>query len=178
MSFGRSGLVVLRRAALDRAGGYRDVPWPEDFDLWHRLVRSGARLAKLPDRLLWVRDHPARVTRTRPEGSQAALLAARVHHLLAGPLAQARRVVVWGAGKVGKRLVRALLAAGVEVVAIVDLHPRKLGKVIHGAQCVPPETLPTLAGLPLLAAVGKPGGREDIRARCRTLGLPPPLAVA
>ena len=170
--------VVVRAEALRRAGGYRAVPWPEDFDLWHRLVRAGGRLGKLPEVLLGVRDHPDRVTRTRAEASQAAMLRARVHYLLAGPLAARRRVVVWGAGKVGKRLVRALQAEGVEVVAIVDLHPRKLGRVIHGAPCVPPERLPEWSELPVLAAVGKPGGREDIRCRCSRMGLPPPLAVA
>ncbi len=170
--------VVLRRSALARAGGYGEVPWPEDFDLWHRLVRAGGRLAKLRETLLWVRDHPGRVTRTRPEGSPAALLAARVHHLLEGPLRDRRRVVVWGAGRVGKRLVVALQAAGVEVAAIVDLHPRKIGRVIHDAPCLAPGGLRALADLPLLAAVGKPGAREDIRSRCRALGVPAPLAVA
>jgi len=170
--------VVMRAEAYRRVGGYRDLPWPEDFDLWHRLARCGARFAKLPDVLLRVRDHPERVTRTRPEGSQPAMLRARVHHLLVGPLAARPSVVVWGAGQVGKRMVRALQAEGLDVAAIVDLHPRKLGKRIHGALCIPPERLPDWPGLPVLAAVGKPGARDDIRRRCAALGVPPPLAVA
>jgi glycosyltransferase involved in cell wall biosynthesis len=170
--------VMMRRSALSAAGGYQDHPWPEDFDLWHRMARAGQRFAKVPEVLLAVRDHPGRVTRTRPEASGAALLRARVHHLLLGPLSGTRSVVVWGAGKVGKRMVRALGEADVKVVAIVDLHPRKIGRVIHGASVIAPEELPALSDLPVLAAVGKPGARADIRRRCGALGLPPPLAVA
>lgn len=176
--------VALRRSALEAVGGYRDAGWPEDYDLWHRLARSGARFGKVAEVLLWVRDHAGRVTRTRPEASQGALLDAKVHHLLTagGPLNGVPEVVVWGAGKVGKRFVRRIVERpdAPRVVAIVDLHPRKIGKTIHGAPVVRPEALVVspLLGVPVLAAVGKPGARLDIRRRCAEVGSPAPLAVA
>ena len=181
--FPHSG-VALRRSALQAVGGYRDAGWPEDYDLWHRLARSGARFAKIPEVLLHVRDHAGRVTRTRPEASQGALLVAKIHNLLTsgGPLRGVPEVVVWGAGKVGKRFIRRFgeRPDAPRVVAIVDLHPRKIGKTIHGARVVRQEALskPPLLGLPVLAAVGKPGARTDIRQRCLDVGAPTPLAVA
>jgi hypothetical protein len=43
------GSVVMRRAAYERAGGYRvDLPYAEDFGLWLRMARV-ARLAALDD---------------------------------------------------------------------------------------------------------------------------------
>lgn len=58
--------MLLRREALDAAGGYRDAGWAEDFDLWHRLREAGARFEKLPQRLVAWRDPPGRLSRTHP----------------------------------------------------------------------------------------------------------------
>jgi glycosyltransferase involved in cell wall biosynthesis len=44
--------VLIRRGALDDAGGYRETPWAEDHDLWLRMLQHGARFAKVPECLL------------------------------------------------------------------------------------------------------------------------------
>src|SRR5690606_31897792 len=36
--------TLLRRSALDAIGGYRDVSWAEDVDLWLRLDAAGFAL--------------------------------------------------------------------------------------------------------------------------------------
>jgi glycosyltransferase involved in cell wall biosynthesis len=61
------GSVLLRRAALEAAGGYRpDFGANEDYDLWRRLARSW-ELACVPQSLYRYRVHPAAVTRTDPQ---------------------------------------------------------------------------------------------------------------
>jgi glycosyltransferase involved in cell wall biosynthesis len=61
------GSVLLRRAALEAAGGYRaDYGANEDYDLWRRLARSW-ELACVPEALYRYRVHPGAVTRTDPE---------------------------------------------------------------------------------------------------------------
>ena len=60
------GSVLLRREALDDAGGYRpDYGANEDYDLWRRLARSW-ELACVPEALYRYRVHPAAVSRTDP----------------------------------------------------------------------------------------------------------------
>jgi glycosyltransferase involved in cell wall biosynthesis len=60
------GAVLLRRAALEDAGGYRpDYGANEDYDLWRRLARSW-ELACIPEALYRYRVHSAAVTRTDP----------------------------------------------------------------------------------------------------------------
>ncbi|MCT2149482.1 glycosyltransferase [Dermabacter vaginalis] len=44
--------VLMRVSAVQKAGGYRDVPLMEDYDLWHRMLRSGARMGNVPDVLV------------------------------------------------------------------------------------------------------------------------------
>jgi glycosyltransferase involved in cell wall biosynthesis len=61
------GSVILRREALDEAGGYRgDYGANEDYDLWRRFARSW-ELACVPEVLYRYRVHAGAVTKTDPE---------------------------------------------------------------------------------------------------------------
>jgi glycosyltransferase involved in cell wall biosynthesis len=57
------GSVILRREALERAGGYRpDYGANEDYDLWRRIAREW-RLAAVPEVLYRYREHGGAVTK-------------------------------------------------------------------------------------------------------------------
>jgi glycosyltransferase involved in cell wall biosynthesis len=59
------GTVILRRAALGKAGSYRSDRFPaEDYDLWCRLVIAGARLANLDEPLYDYRLSTGGISRT------------------------------------------------------------------------------------------------------------------
>jgi glycosyltransferase involved in cell wall biosynthesis len=156
--------VLMRRSALAAAGGYREVPWAEDHDLWLRMLRRGARFAKIPDCLLEWRDSVGRLTRSDHRYGEKARQQMRAHHLAAIPGVRESGVAMAGAGPIGKSLARELLALGIPVRGFFDLHPRRLGEVIHGAE---------VAGLDvfgrrwreavLLSAVGLAGVRDEIR---------------
>ncbi len=47
--------MMYRLSAVREAGGYRDVPYFEDWDLVLRLIDSGAHLRNLPDELVLMR---------------------------------------------------------------------------------------------------------------------------
>jgi GT2 family glycosyltransferase len=71
--FLRHPVVMMRRDAFDKVGGYRrQYQWAEDLDLFLRLAEIG-RIANLPDTLLLYRQHPQSVNRTRFE-EQARLI--------------------------------------------------------------------------------------------------------
>ncbi|HYE99087.1 MAG TPA: glycosyltransferase, partial [Planctomycetota bacterium] len=162
--------VMLRRDALERAGGYRATPWPEDYDLWLRLAEGGARFEKLPRTLLAWRESPGRLTRTHPMYAASAIAAAKRHYFLRRAPAS---VVVWGAGPIGRAWMRDLLQAGVEVEAAIDIDPRKIGRRVAGGR-VPvvsvEDGLAKRRGM-VLGAVGARGARDLIRPRLRSAGL-------
>jgi glycosyltransferase involved in cell wall biosynthesis len=59
--------VMMRRAAVDRAGGYDDsLPVAQDYDLWMRMSRL-TRLANLPEPLVTRRLAPGRVSAVRDD---------------------------------------------------------------------------------------------------------------
>jgi glycosyltransferase involved in cell wall biosynthesis len=157
----------MRTEAVELAGGYRDRGWPEDYDLLFRLRRQG-RLGVVPEVLLNWRDRPDRLSRTGDCYSESAFRKCKLHYLL--ERYSDRPLVVWGAGPVGKAFARGALALGRRVVAFVDLDPRKIGQVIHGATVVAPTGVQELKGALCVAAVGQSGAREEIRAALQGLG--------
>lgn len=165
--------AVVRRNVLEVASGWRDIGWPEDYDLWLRLAERGVRFAKVPDVLYFWRDHGERLTRTDARYSKDAFLRAKAHFLARGPLAGGRHVVVWGAGPTGRRLARHLEREGVGIRAFVDIDPRLEGRRRRGVPVVSPKRLLELLDpeVVVLAAVAARGARDLIRSRLLALGL-------
>ena len=162
---------MMRRRALDDVGGYRDMGWPEDYDLVLRLWEGGRRLGVVPRALLDWREGPDRHSRTAEAYSQDAFRRCKVHFLLRTHLRDTRPVVIWGAGPTGKAFGRALIEAGRPVSAWVDLDPRKIGQTIHGAPVHGPETVALPAAVLVLSAVGSRRGRIDVRKCLKDMGL-------
>lgn len=167
--------VMLRRAWLERMGGYEEHGWPEDYDLWLRMTLAGARMQKVPEVLLYWREHPARLTRTDSRYAVEAFLKAKAHYLQLGPLKDRDAVIVWGSGQMGKRLSKHLLREGAPLKAFLDVDEEKIGRTRRGKPIYAPEALPSLlaqAQRPVvLAAVGSRGAREKIRGYLEEQGL-------
>ncbi len=184
--------TLLRRVALERAGGYQEVPWPEDYDLWLRMAAAGYSFAKVPEVLLRWHHGVARATFQDPRCDERAILGARAlylaQHLRQHLGSAARPIVLWGAGKTGRRLGQALARHGVPIAAWVDIDPRRLGKTLHGAPILGPDALPDAAFV-VVAVRGRGGhalsqaerargdagspssyARDVVRARLRAAG--------
>jgi hypothetical protein len=160
----------MRADAVARVGGYRDMGWPEDYDLVLRLWSAGEQLGKAPEPLLRWRESAGRLSRTDRRYRPEAFLACKIHHLTRTLLDGRRPAVIWGAGPVGKSAARALRGAGREVAAFVELDPRKLGQTIHGAPVLGIETALRTKGVLHVAAVGQPGARDRIRTALGAAG--------
>ena len=88
------GAAMLRRSALERVGGWRECGWPEDLDLWVRLLRSGARFAKHPATLYAWRQLPDGVTRSAARCRREAFDALKLDALVTGILRDHAAVTV------------------------------------------------------------------------------------
>jgi glycosyltransferase involved in cell wall biosynthesis len=162
--------LCARRSALDEAGGYADHGWPEDYDLVLRLHEAGCRMANVPEVLLDWREQPRRASRIESRYQPDAFRRCKVHYLRRTLLAGRDGVVIWGAGPVGKAFARELLAQGSAVRAFVDLDPRKIGQMTHGAPVIVPEGIARYRASLAVAAVGQPDARTEIRAALRFAG--------
>jgi glycosyltransferase involved in cell wall biosynthesis len=165
--------VMLRRSVLEAAGGWREFDGPEDYDLWLRLLFDhGAELAKVPRTLHVWRDHGDRLTRTDPRYRAAAFLELKARYLAEYVVRPRGGYVLWGCGPVGKALLKALRRQGIErPAAIVEVHPGRLGEIIHGAPVIPPAAVDDYQTYIHLGAVGQAGSRERLRREFAAHGL-------
>jgi len=162
--------IMVRRELLQSLDGYRDMGWPEDYDLWLRMAAAGARFSRLEQSLLFWRDHPARSTRTQDEYSQTAFRSCKLHHLRRGYLQNVVEVAVAGAGQEGRAWQRVLQADGIRVVRWFDVDPRRIGRQLHDAPVLGIDALIDNR-YPLLVAIGVRSARHQFRQVATGLGL-------
>ena len=162
--------LMFRAERLRALGGYHDPDWPEDYDLVLRLLEAGGRLGGVRARLHGWRVHDARLTHTSPRYDVARFTACKAHHLARGFLARHREYLLWGYGRTGRTLAKALRAHEKHAVAIVELHPGRLGQTIQGASVISPHALGPPGRRPLLVSVAGAEPRALIRQELRRLG--------
>ena len=168
--------VMFRRELFERHGGYRDGPFPEDYELWLRWLEAGVRMAKLGEPLLQWRERPERLTRTDPRYSVDGFFRAKAPYLarwLAEHNPHRPKVIVWGAGRVTRRRLAPVLAEGLEVQAWVDIDSKKIGWSLEGVPVIAPGSLPSPGDAFVMVAVGKRGARELIETELRRQGYEP-----
>ena len=162
--------LMARASTMREVGGYRGTDWPEDYDLILRLHAAGHALANVPEVLHHWRDRRDRLSRTDPRYSLAAFRRCKVHYLKSAMIRD-RTVVVWGAGPVGKAFALELRAQGLKVTAFLEVDKRKVGQQPHGIPVLQFEQLPRGDDVFILAAVGSPAARREIRAALDNVGL-------
>jgi glycosyltransferase involved in cell wall biosynthesis len=167
--------AMIRRAWLEKVGGYEEHGWPEDYDLWLRMYLAGARFGKVPQVLLDWRESEGRLTRQDRRYALENFLRAKAHYLGLGPLQERDGVIVWGAGMMGRRLGKQLQRVGISLTAYIDIDPRKIGRTRRGAPVLAPEALPKVweqhKNPAIVAAVGARGARALIREKLEQMGF-------
>jgi glycosyltransferase involved in cell wall biosynthesis len=162
--------ITCRREILTALGGYRDMGWAEDYDLWLRMAQSGVRFSRNAETLFYWRDRPERATRTMAAYSADAFRRCKLHHLRNGFLKGTEEVILAGAGKEGRAWQRLLAEAGIRVVLWVDVDPKKSGRLLHGARVVSPLQF-SPGDVRMLVTVGTRGARAGIRSWASQAGL-------
>ncbi len=159
--------VMFRRELPERVGGYRDGPFPEDYELWLRWLEAGVRMAKLPEVLLTWNDRPGRLTRTDARYAPEAFYACKCGYLarwLARHNPHHPDILLWGAGRTTRRRFASLAGEGVRIRAYLDIDPRKMGGTPGGIPVWPPDRLPPPGQAFVVSGVGSRGARELIAA--------------
>lgn len=162
--------VMFRKDIVDSVGGYRDMGWAEDYDLWLRLAAAGVRFARTGETLFFWRERPERATRTMGEYTAAAFRRCKAHHLKAGFLAGVSGITLAGAGIEGRAWRRTLMEEEIQVVRWVDVDPAKIGRTLHGVLVVSPDQVEAGEGK-MLITVGTRGARDGIRRWAQYAGL-------
>jgi hypothetical protein len=159
---------MIRRNVFRDHGGYRDGPFPEDYELWLRWLERGVVMGKVPEVLLRWHDPPSRLSRRDPRYSAEAFFQVKAPYLarwLRDHVAPERRRILWGAGRRTRRRAEWLESEGVEFSAYVDIDPDKQGPRRDGRVVLSPAAVaPLREAVFLIGYVGSRGAREFQRA--------------
>ena len=160
---------TMRREWLQTLG-YRDVGWPEDYDLLLRASTSGRKFGIVPRRRLAWRRLPTGASRG-PGYSAERFTCLKAHFLAHSLLGRSNDYILWGYGGTGRALRRELERLGKRPTHIVELHPGRLGQRIHGALVVEMNELTRLVRQPVVVSVANTEARTAIRSHLDGLGL-------
>ncbi len=164
--------TMFRRDRVVALGGYRAGDFPEDYDLWLRLYARGAQFAKLPERLLWWRDHRRRVTRTDQRYRSQAFVRVKQEHLPAvdGPPVSGE-VAVWGVSRASRTWRQWLRRRGVTAACVVDQNQNRHTTPVLGARISAPEALRQRRWRYLLVTVSAADSVAQIRRQLQSWRL-------
>jgi glycosyltransferase involved in cell wall biosynthesis len=164
--------AMFRRELVCMHGGYREGPFPEDYELWLRWMDAGVRVASIPRELLVWNDSPLRLSRTDPRYGADAFYGLKADYLAraVGRTGHGRAVWIWGAGRPTRRRAGLLECHGVEIAGYIDIDPKKWGRVIAGRPVASPSAMPGPEEAMVLVYVGTRGARDYIRSQLTPRG--------
>ncbi|MCP4500982.1 MAG: glycosyltransferase [Deltaproteobacteria bacterium] len=167
--------ATFRADVVDEVGGYREGPFPEDYDLFLRLMVQGKRFLKRPQVHHGWREHEKRATWTDPRYARDAFARLKAAALIEKFNVDKRPVIIAGGGKEGGRIGRYLVELGVQPATYVDVSEKRIGRIRHGAKVFAANALGELGeefpNAFCIGAVGTSGARGIVRAQLKMSGF-------
>jgi glycosyltransferase involved in cell wall biosynthesis len=163
--------VMYRRDSVIAAGAYRHGAFPEDYELWLRLLHAGHRMEKLAEVLLDWRESEKRLSRVSDNYSRQAFDMIRADYLSRDERIHHRPIAFWGAGRKTRQRAGHLLEKGYQPAAWIDIDPNKIGNRINGVEVVEPAWLEQPGDKPfVLNYVTNHGARDITRTYLKRIG--------
>jgi glycosyltransferase involved in cell wall biosynthesis len=165
--------VFFRRQLVSQHGGYRDGDFPEDYELWLRLLDAGVRMGKVPVNLLTWHDAPGRLSRCDARYGPEAFFRVKAPYVAreVARRAHGRPIFVWGAGRPTRKRAAYLETHGVVIAGYIDIDPKKTGRTLAGRPVLDlPTAVAAREAMFILVYVSNRGARELIRAELRARG--------
>lgn len=162
--------VMMRKSELVELGGYQENGWAEDYDLWLRYHQAGHQFSKQTQTLVCWRQSEGRLTFTDSRYSVENFIRAKAHYLAQGLKHIDRPIVVWGAGKTGRRLGKQLVRAGLDFEGFLDVSQEKIGHKMRGKPIYSYTSLESRPGVFVISAVSSEASRRLIREYLSGLG--------
>ena len=166
--------VMFRKQCVSQLGGYHAGDFPEDYDLWLRMVQAGYRMAKLPEILLQWRESGSRASRVDQRYSREAFDRLRAQYLsMDSRINDDRPIVYWGAGRKTRKRSGRLVEMGFKPCMWIDIDHRKIGNRLDGVSIAAPSWLQEQQGTDkpfVLSYVSNHGARELIADQLQQYG--------
>ena len=161
------------RILFDRLRGYRQNPWPEDYDFILRAYQQNLRFAKVDEALVKKKDSPTRLSRVDWRYKRPAMFRAKVHYFLnCGFLKNKKGVVIAGTGPSGRNIASFFREKGIAVLGFIDNRPGPPNRTVMGIPAwgidgsLPDELMALMGETYLVLAIG---GKNEYRKWIRLI---------
>ncbi len=154
---------MLHKEDLFLCGAFNENRYPEDYDLAFRMFASGLRCLACEKVLHLWRDYDTRTSRTSEHYAQNYFLDLKVYYFLKLEWDSNRPLVVWGAGKKGKTVVKLLKKSEIPFYWVCD-NPNKIGKEIYGQKLTSYTTIDKLVNPQSIITVSNGKAQKEIRS--------------
>ncbi len=152
--------AMMRKSHWLELGGYRNSPWPEDYDLWLRAYKKDLNFGKPEGILLRWRDHDDRLSRRSSRYGKKSFFRAKTFYLC--QCYKNRTFRIWGSGPTGALLHDEVMNNNGSVRDFIDIAPNRIGRTKRNKPIVSACELERTDQL-ILVAVSARGARNDIR---------------
>jgi glycosyltransferase involved in cell wall biosynthesis len=122
---------LLRREDLESIGGISDGSYPEDYELAFRMYKQGFAIVATKEVVHLWQDHPQRNSRTNPHYRNHFFPSLKAKYFLELEVGDAHNLLVLGAGKRAKELVKEFIKLDAQPIWLTD-NAKKVGKDIYG----------------------------------------------
>ena len=153
---------MVYRSDFEKCDGFRSNIYPEDYDLAFRFYKHNMRCIPSEQVLHYWRDHQNRASRTSKHYAENSFIELKINYFLKLDYNKKKPLVVWGAGKKGKKIARLLSKSGVEFEWLCDNH-KKIGKHIYDIRLRHFNDLNSFKEPNVIVAVANLKEQKDIR---------------
>ncbi len=150
------------REELIRCQAFESITYPEDYDLCFRFYQKGLKIVSSPEIIHYWRDWATRTSRTSETYSNNQYFDLKLPWFLKLDYNPKRPLIIWGAGRKGKKLARLLSENGVNFQWVCN-NPKKWGIELFGVQMQNFEIIKDLQSPQIIVGVASPSGVVEIK---------------
>jgi glycosyltransferase involved in cell wall biosynthesis len=164
-----SSAWLLHRDDFESVGAFNSSLIPEDYDFSFRLYQSGIKIKIVPEVIHRWRDSTSRTSRMESQYFPENYVDLKVGYFLKIDRNKTTPLVLWGAGKKGKKIARVLLELGEKFTWVTD-NPLKFGVNIYN-QIIQPRTKINLKNYQQIIAISSPSEQIEVQSILDSLEL-------
>lgn len=146
--------------------------YPEDYDLAFRFYKQGYRCIPCNTVVHDWRDYSTRTSRTHQHYAENHFIDLKIHYFLELDHDPNKKLVVWGAGRKGKKVAKSLLEKKIAFEWVCD-NPKKIGKDIYGTILKPFDFLANVSVSQSIITVANKEAQHDIIEYMNRLNMKP-----
>lgn len=163
---------MLHKEDFDAVGAFDPVIYPEDYDLCFRMYRQGLKVIGIDKILHHWRDRSNRISRTWDEYKDNRYYELKLRFFFELDRDPNRSLVVWGAGRNGKDLVKGIIENEANIEWVCD-NENKIGKDIYNIRMRHFNDIPEMDRPQILIAVASSDAKIEIEKQLQSWGKQP-----